>query len=154
MHNDQLDYVDIANRKAVCPAGHQSCQCSRLENRQSGQVDYRFEWAGLCDDCPLQKQCTKSRSGRRMLVVGEHHDDLQQRRQEMKTEEFKERMHQRNGIEGTVSEFARGGGRRTRYRGLAKTTLANYFRGAALNANRWIRLTQWQEEQKEAKRAA
>ena len=146
--------VDIANRKAVCPAGHESCQCSRLENPQSGQVVYRFEWAGLCDECALQKQCTKSRSGRREVVVGEHHDDLQQRRQEMQTEEFKERMHQRNGIEGTVSEFTRGGGRQTRYRGLAKTTLANYFRGAAVNANRWIRLTQWQEEQKEAKRAA
>jgi len=146
--------VDIAKRKAVCPAGHDSCQCSRLENHQSGQVDYRFEWAGQCDECPLQKQCTKSRSGRRMVVVGEHHDDLQQRRQEMKTDEFKEQMHQRNGIEGTVSEFTRGGGRRTRYRGLAKTTLANYFRGAAVNANRWIRLAQWQEEQKEAKRAA
>jgi len=146
--------VDIADRKAVCPAGHHSRQCSRLENQQTGQVDYRFEWAGLCDECPLQKQCTKSRSGRRMVVVGEHHDDLQQRRQEMKTDDFKKQMHQRNGIEGTISEFTRGGGRRTRYRGLAKTTLANYFRGAAVNANRWIRLAQWQEEQKAAKRAA
>ncbi len=87
-----------------------------------------------------------------MVVVGEHHDDLQQRRKEMKTEEFKERMHQRNGIEGTVSEFTRGGGRRTRYRGLAKTTLANYFRGAAVNANRWIRLNQWQQQQQGKKK--
>ena len=146
--------VDIANRKAVCPAGHESCQCSRLENQRTGQVDYRFEWAGLCEACPLQKQCTKSRSGRRMVVVGEHHDDLQQRRQEMKTDDFKKQMYQRNGIEGTISEFTRGGGRRTRYRSLAKTTLANYFRGAAMNANRWIRLNQWQQEQKERRRAA
>ena len=80
--------------------------------------------------------------------------DLQQRRREMQTEEFKDRMHQRNGIEGTVSEFARAGGRRTRYRGLAKTTLANYFQGAAVNANRWIRLTQWQVEKSERKMAA
>lgn len=150
---DDFD-VDVANRKAVCPGGHESRQCSRLENQQTGQVDYRFEWAGLCDECPLQKQCTRSRSGRRMVVVGEHHDDLQQRRREMTTDDFKKQMHQRNGIEGTVSEFARGGGRRTRYRGLAKATLANYFRGAAVNANRWIRLAQWQEEQKEAKKAA
>ncbi len=146
--------VDIANRKAVCPAGHESSQCSRLKNQQTGQVDCRFEWAELCDECPLQKQCTKSRSGRRMVVVGEYHDDLQQRRHEMKTDDFKIQMHQRNGIEGTISEFTRGGGRRTRYRGVAKTTLANYFQGAAVNANRWIRLAQWQEEQKEAKWAA
>lgn len=139
---DKFD-VDVDSRKAVCPGGHESRQCSRLENHKTGQVDYRFEWAGLCDDCSLQKQCTKSRSGRRMLIVGEFHNDLQQRRREMQTDEFKKQMHQRNGVEGTISEFCRAGGRRTRYRGLAKTTLANYFMGAAVNANRWIRLTQW-----------
>ena len=60
--------------------------------------------------------------------------------------ERKEQMHQRNGIEGTISEFTRGGGRRIRYRGLNKTTLANCFMGAAVNANRWIRLVQWETE--------
>ena len=59
-------------------------------------------------------------------------------------------MHRRNAIEGTVSEFARLGGRCTRYKGLAKTTLASYFQGAAVNANRWIRLAQWEFEQKRA----
>lgn len=138
--------VDIANRKAVCPAGQESCQCSRLENQLTGHVDYRFEWAGMCDSCKLQKQCTRNRTGRRMLVVSEYHDLLQQRRREMRTDKFKEQMHQRNGIEGTISEFTRGGGRRSRYRGLVKTTLANYFMGAAVNANRWIRLVQWETE--------
>ena len=64
----------------------------------------------------------------------------------MKTDEFKLKMHRRNAIEGTISEFTRAGGRRTRYRGLAKTTLANYFQGAAVNINRWVRLTQWEKE--------
>ena len=141
--------VEIADRRAVCPAGHESRQCSRLENQQTGQVDYRFKWAGLCDACELQNQCTRSRSRRRMLVVGEHHDLLQQRRREMQTEEFRKHMQQRNGIEGTISEFARGGGRRSRYRGLAKTTLANYFQGAAVNVKRWTRLMQWKVQQKE-----
>jgi len=150
---DDFD-VHVAHRRAVCPAGHESRQCSRLTNGKTGHVDYRFEWTELCDDCPLQRQCTKSRNGRRMLLVGEHHDLLQQRRREMHTDEFKLRMHQRNGIEGTVSEFARGGGRRTRYRGLAKTTLANYFHGAAVNARRWIRRTQWELERAERKMAA
>ena len=138
--------VDLAHRRAICPAGHESRQCSCLENQQTGRVDYRFEWASLCDDCALKKRCTKSRGGRRMLVVGEHQDLLQQRRREMQTEEFKERMQQRNGIEGTVSEWTRLGGRRTRYRSLAKTALANYFLGAAVNAKRWIRLLQCQLE--------
>ena len=136
--------VSIANRQAVCPAGHTSTQCSRLENQQTGQVDYRFEWGGLCDNCPLQSQCTTARSGRRMLVVGEHHDYLQQRRREMETAEFQAAMKQRNGIEGTISEFARNGGRRSRYRGTDKTSLCNYLHGAAINAKRWIRLLQYQ----------
>ena len=89
-----------------------------------------------------------------MLVVGEHHDLLQQRRRDMQTDEFKHLMHQRNGIEGTISEFTRAGARRSRYRGLAKTTLANYFQGAAVNANRWIRLAKWHKEEEQVEKAA
>ncbi len=144
---DQFD-IDVANRTAVCPAGHTSRQCSLINDSYNASVYYRFEWAGLCDGCELQKQCTKRKDGRRHVSVGRHHDLLQQRRREMKSDEFKLMMHRRNAIEGSISEFTRGGGRRTRYRGLAKTTLANYFQGAALNVNRWIRLTQREIEKR------
>jgi hypothetical protein len=139
--------VSIADRQAICPRGLVSTQCSRLENKQTGQVNYRFEWSYHCDDCPLKAQCTKARSGRRMLFVGEFHDHLQQRRKEMQTEEFEKTMYQRNGIEATISEFVRTGGRRTRYRGLDKTSLCNYLQGAAINAKRWIRLMQYQMQE-------
>ena len=144
--------VDTANRRAVCPAGHTSRQCSLIHDQYNdGAVYLRFEWAALCDDCPLQSQCTTSRSGRRLLSVGLHHDLLQQRRRQMQSEEFQSRLRRRHAIEGTISEFTRGGGRRTRYRGRHKTTLANYLQGAAVNANRWLRLLQWQcEPQKRA----
>jgi hypothetical protein len=139
---DQFD-VSIAERRAICPAGHGSTQCSRMENEETGQVQYRFEWSYLCDACPLNSRCTKAQNGRRTVLVGEHHDHLQARRRQMRTDAFRQRMRQRNGIEGTISEFARNGGRRTRYRGLAKTTLANYLLGAAINVKRWIRLLQY-----------
>jgi len=139
---DKFD-ISVAQRRAICPAGHPSTQCSRLENEETGQVQYRFEWSYHCDDCPLRALCTDARSGRRMVVVGRYHDHLQTRRREMKTESFRQRMHPRNAIEGTISEFARNGGRRTRYRGLAKTALANYLHGAAINAKRWMRLLQY-----------
>jgi len=135
--------VSIAQRRAICPAGHSSTQCSRLENEHTGQVQYRFEWSYHCDACPLQSRCTKAEGGRRMVVVGEHHDHLQARRREMQTQTFRQRMRQRNGIEGTISEFVRSGGRRTRYRGLAKTSLANYVLAAAINVKRWMRLVQY-----------
>jgi transposase len=147
---DQFD-IDVANRTAVCPAGHTSRQCSLIHDHYNGSVCYRFEWVGLCDACPLQNQCTRRHDGRRQVSVGRHHDLLQQRRRDMRTEAFKLKMHRRNAVEGTISEFARRGGRRTRYRGRAKTTLANYLQGAAVNLNRWIRLTHSQvEKQKKA----
>lgn len=145
---DHFD-VDCEHRKAVCPAGHESRQCSLIHDHYNKNVFLRFEWAGLCDGCAHRKKCTRSRKGRRLLVVGIHHDLLQQRRRQMNEEAFKKKLRRRSAIEGTISEFTRGGGRRTRYRGLAKTTLANYFQGAAVNAGRWIRLAQWQMGQRE-----
>ena len=136
--------ISVAERRAICPAGQASTQCSRLENHETGKIDYRFEWGSQCDHCPLRAQCTQAGNGRRAVVVGEHHDLLQARRREMQTAAFQEQMQRRNAIEGTISEFTRNGGRRTRYRGLDKTALANYFHGAAINAKRWIRLLQFQ----------
>jgi transposase len=79
------------------------------------------------------------------LVVGEHHTVLQARRQEQKTQSFKERMRHRNAIEGTQSELVRAHGlRRARYRGLAKVKLQNYFIGAACNLKRWLRCLAWE----------
>lgn len=147
---EQFD-VNTTRRTAICPAGHVSRQCSLIHDAYNSAVFLRFEWAGLCDECPLQKQCTKSRAGRRLLVVGIHHDLLQERRRQMQTEEFKKMLRRRNGIEGTISEFTRGGGRRTRYRGRRKTTLGNYMQAAAINANRWIRLLAYQHVQETAR---
>ena len=106
----------------------------------------RFEWGAACDACPLRGSCTTSKSGRRTVCVGAHHDRLQARRREMKTEAFRKRMHQRNAIEGTISELTRLGLRRTRYRGLAKTTLANHVLAAACNVRRWLRLLAWRQQ--------
>jgi len=142
--------VDCGHRKAVCPAGHESRQCSLIHDHYNDNVFMRFEWAGLCNECASRAQCTQSRNGRRLLVVGIHHDLLQQRRKQMSDDAFKKKLRRRSAVEGTISEFTRGGGRRTRYRGLAKTTMANYFQGAAVNAGRWIRLVQWQLGQRNA----
>lgn len=142
---DQFD-IDIDARSAICPAGKRSKHCSLIKDSYQGTSYYRFEWGSHCDTCELQKSCTSGKSGRRIVSVGIHHDLLQKRRREMKTEGFQKRMQQRNGIEGTISELTRLGLRRTRYRGLAKTTLANYFIGAACNVKRWLRLLAWNIE--------
>jgi len=142
---DQFD-VDLPARQATCPAGKTSTQCSLIHDAAHRTVSWRFEWGAQCDGCGLRPRCTRSRSGRRILAVGEHHDLLQARRREMKTAEFQQRMHARNAIEGTVSELVRLGLRRTRYRGLAKTRLHGYLVGAACNLRRWLRLEAWRLE--------
>lgn len=145
--SDAFD-VDVENRKAVCPAGKSSTNCSRLEEKATGKVSYRFEWSGQCADCPLKQQCVSAGQDHRTLAVGQHHTILQQRRREQKTEPYIQRMRHRNAIEGTQSELVRGHGlRRARFRGLTKVTLQNYFIGAACNAKRWIRRTAWEMRQ-------
>jgi len=142
--------IQVEKRMAVCPAGRPSSNVSRLEEKKTGQVDYRIEWnQGTCEPCPLRAQCVSSGQNHRTLVVGELHSLLQARRQEMKTEAFKEEMHRRNGIEGTQSELVRGYGlRHARYRSKAKVRLQNYLIGAACNVRRLFRRIQWQAARK------
>jgi transposase len=133
--------VSIQQRRAVCPGGKVSRQCSRLEEQATGKVTYRLEWGSAdCRQCPLRPQCVTGSQTHRTLVGGEHHEALQARRQEMKTPEFEPKKRRRNAIEGTQSELVRGHGRRrARYRGLAKVRLQNYLIGAACNVKRWIK---------------
>jgi hypothetical protein len=139
--------VELEQRRAVCPAGQTSTQCSRLVEAKSGRISYRFEWSTHCKKCTLRRQCIGSGQPHRTLLVGEHHDALQQRRWEQGTEAFGKRMHRRNGIEGTQSELIRGYGlRRTRYRGIKKVDLQNQFIGAACNVRRWLRMLAWEIE--------
>ena len=142
--SDAFD-VEVEQRRAFCPAGQLSTQCSRLEEEKSGKVSYRFEWGRQCQDCPLRAACVPSGQKHRSLVVGQYHTGLQRRRLEMRTEAFQQRMKQRHAIEGTHSELVRGHGlRRARYRGLNKVALQNYLIGAACNVKRWIRRLQWE----------
>jgi hypothetical protein len=71
--------------------------------------------------------------------VGAYHEAIQQRRGEQQSQEFQLRMHQRNAIEGTISELVRGYGlRRARYKGFPKVDLQNQFIAAACNIKRWF----------------
>lgn len=144
--NSEDFQVQVEQRRATCPAGHQNSQCSRLTEGATGKVAYRLEWdTKTCAACPLRAQCIKAEHKHRTLVVGEHHTVLQARRDEQQTQAFKARMKHRNAIEGTQSELVRAHGlRRARYRGLARTRLQNYFISAACNVKRWLRRLAWQ----------
>ncbi len=144
-YNADAFSVDIEKRQAVCPQGKASTQWSRIEDSYMGTAYYRIEWASQCDSCAVQKQCTRTKSGRRILVVGLRHDLVEKRREQMREAEFSKTMHPRNGIEGTHSELVRGHGlRRTKYRGLSRVGLSHYFMGAACNVKRYLNLLAFQ----------
>jgi transposase len=137
--------VRVEERQAICPAGHPSTQCSRLEEEKSGKVNFRFEWSTHCHTCPLKDKCVNPNLQHRTLTVSQRHTILQARRREQKTEEFRQKMKRRNAIEGTHSELMRAHGlKHARYRGLAKVRLQNYFTGAACNLKRWIKRLLWE----------
>lgn len=139
--------VSVANRQAVCPGGQLSTQCSRLTEAATGKISYRFEWSWHCHGCAQRAACVGAGQAHRSLVVGQHHDLLQARRQEMRTSAFRGRLKRRAAIEGTISELVRGFGlRRARYRGRRKVSLQNWLIGAACNVKRWLRLTAWELE--------
>ena len=84
--------------------------------------------------------CVPSDQAHRTILVGAYHEVLQQRRRDQQSEEFQLQMHQRNAIEGTISELVRGHGlRRARYKGFAKVDLQNQLIAAACNIKRWFR---------------
>ena len=144
-YNADAFSVDIEKQQAICPQGNVSTQWSRIRDAYMGTEYYRIEWGNQCDSCPVQKQCTRSKSGRRILVVGLRHDLVEKRRKEMREAEFSKNMHPRNGIEGTHSELVRGHGmRRTKYRGLSRVGLSHYFMGAACNVKRYLNLLAFQ----------
>lgn len=144
-YNADAFVVDIETKRAICPQGNPSTQWSRIRDTYMGTEYYRIEWASQCDRCPVQRQCTRSKSGRRILVVGMRHDLVQKRREEMKQADFSKKMHPRNGIEGTLSELVRGHGlRRTKYRGLSRVRLSHYLMGAACNVKRYLNLMAFQ----------
>jgi hypothetical protein len=133
--------INITKRTARCPGGYASTQCSRLTETKRQKVSFRFEWSYHCRNCPLRADCVPAKQSHRTIVVGQHHELLQQRRRDQQTEQFKERMHQRSAIEGTISELARAHGlRRSRYRGFAKVELQNLLIGTACNVKRWLRI--------------
>ncbi len=140
-YNADAFSVDIEAQQAICPQGNPSTQWSRIRDTYMGTQYYRIEWGGQCDRCPVQKQCTRSKSGRRILVVGMRHDLVEKRREEMKQADFSKKMHPRNGVEGTLSELVRGHGlRRTKYRGFSRVRLSHYMMGAACNVKRYLNL--------------
>jgi len=147
LHGADAFDIHIAERTATCPAGRESVKCCRIHDAYQKAEYYRFHWGRQCAACAQRSACTKAQE--RTVCVGLHHDALQERRLQMKDPAFQAKLRLRNAIEGTISELARNGMRRSRYRGLVKTAFANLMHGAAVNVKRWFRRLAWRMKQAE-----
>ncbi|WP_280142469.1 transposase [Streptomyces wuyuanensis] len=93
-----------------------------------------------CRTCPVVRDCVPNLRARGRAITlrpQQAHRELQQARALQQTDEWKERHKVRAGMEGTVSEGVHSCDLcRSRYRGLAKTSLQHQLTGAALNLAR------------------
>jgi transposase len=149
----QTDFdVDMSQHRAVCPHGKVA---DRWYPRPTpdGYAGAEIYFGKQCEGCPARELCAPGKQGR-TLNINPYHELLAARRAEQKTEAFKQQMHRRAAVEGTVSELTRAhGARRARYRGLAKVRLQALFTGAAANVKRLARALAEQQTHKKSEMA-
>jgi len=130
--------VDMENEQATCPAGRRHQRWVPTTGNTNNQVAIHVFFGNQCLSCPFfgPERCTTSQTGRH-LSLSAYHDVIQARRQEEQTEAFQVDMHNRAGIEGTISEMVRAHNlRRARYRGRQKVFLQMLFTATATNLKR------------------
>lgn len=128
--------IDWDRRTVACPGGKNSTRWAREPVRDKVEIRVQFSKTD-CGPCKVKDSCT--RGPRRELTFQDRdlHEVLHQRRAEQETDAWKERYKMRAGVEGAISQaVSRCGLRRSRYRGLAKTSLQHQLTGAAINLAR------------------
>lgn len=127
--------IDWNTRQVHCPEGRTSTGWYPVT--QHGRKAIVIEFARSdCRPCPSRDQCTTAVRGRRMLTLRprELHETAAANRAAQKTDTWQAKYAARAGVEGTINQALDITGlRRTRYRGLPKTTLQHAFSAAAIN---------------------
>jgi len=93
-----------------------------------------------CRNCALRQRCTTATRGKQ-VKVNEHHDLLAAARAHTHTPGFAEPYRQhRPMVERSIAWLIRRGGRKVRYRGIARNRIGLAHRCAAVNLRRLITL--------------
>lgn len=129
--------IDWDNQHVTCPNGVTSTQWHQRRSEDGlPTIRVRFSPAD-CRTCPQLRACVNSPKAQRReinLKPREEYAALQQARKLQQTDEWKDRYKIRAGVEGTVSQAIQACGlRRSRYHGLAKTSLQHQLTAAAIN---------------------
>ncbi|WP_406046452.1 transposase [Micromonospora sp. NBC_00898] len=124
--------VDEDGQTVTCPAGH---------TRPISPTTRTAAFGALCRTCPLRDRCTKSKTGRK-IVLHEHDALLRQARRDWTTDPTLRERYRRHrpNIERVIAQVASRGGRRLklRYRGVEPNNAWLKRRTAALNLRNLI----------------
>jgi transposase len=142
--------IDWDTQQVHCPAGKVSRRWSESSRRDGqAQISVLFEVAE-CQCCELRSRCVASKRGARAMTLlpQAQQQALQAARERQQTDGFTALYRARAGIEGTLAQGSRIADlHRTRYRGLAKTSLLHILIATALN---FLRVAAWLAERPRA----
>jgi IS5 family transposase len=122
--------IDTTTHTVTCPNG------LTVNINQTGSAVF----GARCHNCPLRQRCTTAIRGRQ-VKVHRHHDLLAAARAHAHTPAFTEPYRQhRPMVERSIAWLIRHGGRKVRYRGIARNRIGLAHRCAAVNLRRLINL--------------
>jgi transposase len=144
--------IDWDKRVVHCPQGVASAAWYDCLDKDGKLQHHKVHFPKrACSACHARALCTKAKQAPRQLLLHPQaqHEALRTARQRLSSEEGWKLYARRAGVEGTLSQAVRAFGlRRTRYRGLAKTSLQHVATAAAVNVER---ITAWLSGQPLAK---
>lgn len=130
--------IDWEAQQVSCPQGKTSVSWRAISTPSGPRIQAQFSRTA-CGICAVRHSCTPPTSTRRQVRfhLQDEYEALRAARARMSDPAWLERYHRRAGVEGTLSQGVRAFGmRRSRYIGLAKTSLQNACTAAALNVSR------------------
>lgn len=121
---------------ALCPRGELAEHPRWQEQKHAWVFHFR---AAQCAGCPLRARCSKQKRGRQ-LTVDQHYHLIEAARARQESPDGQAAQIERLGIERQFAYQQRQGGRRARFRGLAKNRLWGWAWGIWLNVRRLTQL--------------
>lgn len=129
---------DREKMQVTCPNGITTNKFKKSKKNREG-FEFRF-MKSQCNGCPLRAQCTTSKTVR-SVYISNYYFDLKRGRAHYQTEKYKEARKNRWLIERRHADKVRNHGlRRSRYRGLERTSIHALMSSIASNIKRMSKL--------------
>ena len=131
--------IDWDKQQVTCPNGQTNSVWQEAKDAHDNdiiRVKFRHRDCIRCADRP---RCMRSKQGGRATILKpkEEYEALIELRAKQVTDGWQERYNKRAGIEGTISQEVRSQGlRRSKYKGLGKTSLQHAATASATNLQR------------------